>query len=101
LPPAPFPCHYGIDFPDPQELLANRMSLAEIRDYLEVDSLSYLSVDDMIGATGWPANSFCTACFSGDYPLPVDPGLRKDEMEQPAARGGFFSRETGGLFDPS
>jgi amidophosphoribosyltransferase len=100
-PPHRFPCHYGIDFPDPQELLANRMSLAEIRDYLEVDSLSYLSVDDMIGATGWPTNSFCTACFSGDYPLAVDPGLRKDEMERPAARGGFFSRETGGLFDPS
>lgn len=98
-PPHRFPCHYGIDFPDPRELLANRMTPEEIRDFLGVDSVAYLSVDDMIGATGWPAKSFCTACFTGDYPLPVEAGLRKDSMERQRRNAGFFGGETTGLFD--
>ncbi len=98
-PPHRFPCHYGIDFPDPQELLANRMTHRQIVDFLGVDSLAYLPVDDMVAATGWPAHSFCTACFTGDYPLPVDADLRKDAMEQAPSRGGFFGPEAPGLFD--
>ncbi len=98
-PPHRFPCHYGIDFPDPDELLANRMTHAEIEKFLGVDSLAYLSVDDMIAATGWPKDSFCSACFTGDYPLPVDAGLRKDAMEKAPARAGFFADGMPGLFD--
>ena len=98
-PPHRFPCHYGIDFPDPQELLANRMTHAQIVEYLGVDSLEYLPVDDMIAATGWPKNSFCTACFTGDYPLAVDTDLRKDTLEKDRLRGGFFRQESPGLFD--
>ena len=97
-PPHRFPCHYGIDFPDPQELLANRMTHEEIVRFLGVDSLAYLPVGEMIAATGWPADSFCTACFTGDYPLPVDGDLRKDSMEN-RARGGFFDQGAPGLFD--
>lgn len=94
-----FPCHYGIDFPDPKELLANRMAHQEIIDFLGVDSLAYLPVEDMIGATGWPQKSFCTACFTGDYPMPVEGDLRKDMLENARVRGGFFSSGEPGLFD--
>jgi amidophosphoribosyltransferase len=98
-PPHRFPCHYGIDFPDPQELLANRMTPDQIKEFLGVDSLAYLSVDDMVASTGWPSGSFCTACFTGDYPLPVPPQGGKDAMERGRSRPGFFHEEVPGLFD--
>ncbi len=47
------------------------MSVGEIRDYLGVDSLAYLDLDRLTAATGAAAESFCTACLSGDYPVPV------------------------------
>ncbi|MFM8790651.1 MAG: amidophosphoribosyltransferase [Chthoniobacterales bacterium] len=94
-----FPCHYGIDFPDPQELLANRMTNEEIVKFLGVDSLAYLSVDDMIASTGWPTDAFCTACFTGDYPLPVGEFAGKHIMENGRARAGFFAAGAPGLFD--
>ena len=81
-PPHRFACHYGIDFPDPEKLIANQMSLEEICKYLGVDSLGYLDVEGMVRATGKPLNSFCLACFTGDYPLPVDPALDKFIMEK-------------------
>jgi amidophosphoribosyltransferase len=85
-PPHRFACHYGIDFPDPQKLIANQMSMEEIRKYLGVDSLGYLDVEGMVRATGRPMNEFCLACFSGKYPLPVDPALDKFIMEKREAR---------------
>jgi amidophosphoribosyltransferase len=94
-----FPCHYGIDFPDPQELLANRMTTEEIVEFLGVDSLAYLSLGDMIASTGWPAASFCTACYTGDYPIPVGEFSGKDIMENGRARSGFFTPGAPGLFD--
>src|SRR5215471_10056771 len=81
-PPHRFACHYGIDFPDPEKLIANQMSMEEICKYLGVDSLGYLDVEGMVRATGKPLNSFCLACFNGDYPLPVDPALDKFIMER-------------------
>jgi amidophosphoribosyltransferase len=94
-----FPCHYGIDFPDPQELLANRMTREEIVAFLGVDSLAYLSLDDLIASTGWPSDSFCTACFTGDYPLPVGELSGKHIMEKKTARDGFFAAGSPELFD--
>jgi amidophosphoribosyltransferase len=85
-PPHRFACHYGIDFPDPQKLIANQMSMEEIRKYLGVDSLGYLDVEGMVRATGKPLNEFCLACFTGNYPLPVDPALDKFIMEKREAR---------------
>src|ERR1700726_486978 len=85
-PPHRFACHYGIDFPDPQKLIANQMSMEEICKYLGVDSLGYLSVEGMVRATGRPVNEFCLACFTGNYPLPVDPALDKFIMEKREAR---------------
>src|SRR6266850_799524 len=81
-PPHRFACHYGIDFPDPDKLIANQMSMGDICKYLGVDSLGYLDVEGMVRATGKPMNSFCLACFNGDYPLPVDPALDKFIMEK-------------------
>jgi amidophosphoribosyltransferase len=70
-PPITGPCHYGIDTPDQSELIAANHTPAEIRAYLGVDSLGYLSLDGMLRAAG-NRNGFCHACFSGQYP--VEPG---------------------------
>ena len=90
-PPHKFPCYYGIDFPDPKNLLANQLTLSEIRDYLEVDSIGYLDVDGMVRATGLPANQFCLACFNNDYPVPFDPNLDKFIMERRQNRSRLFA----------
>ena len=63
--------HVGLDTGKRSDLLAADMSVGEIRDYLGVDSLAYLDLDNLIEATGSPAEAFCTACFSGEYPVPV------------------------------
>src|ERR1041384_3208975 len=81
-PPHRFACHYGIDFPDPEKLIANRKTMPEICEYLGVDSLGYLDLEGKIAADGEEPNSFCLACFNGDYPLPVDPALDKFIMEK-------------------
>jgi amidophosphoribosyltransferase len=81
-PPHKHACYYGIDFPDPEKLLANQMTADEIRDYLGADSLGYLEVDSMVRATGLPRENFCMACFTGDYPLPYDAAFDKFVMEK-------------------
>ncbi|ODS34059.1 MAG: amidophosphoribosyltransferase [Candidatus Scalindua rubra] len=68
-PPHSFPCHYGIDFQIKDELIAASHTLEEIREFLNVESLGYLSVDGMLSCTSSPHNHFCTACFTGDYPV--------------------------------
>ncbi|MEI2721368.1 MAG: amidophosphoribosyltransferase [Gemmatimonadales bacterium] len=69
-PPITGPCHYGIDTPTRDELIAATHSREEIRAYLGVDSLEYLTLDEMTGATSHRTD-WCHACFSGDYPTPV------------------------------
>jgi amidophosphoribosyltransferase len=69
-PPITGPCHYGIDTPTREELIGATHSVEEIRDFLGVDSLGYLSLDGMLRAAGDPTG-FCHACFSGQYPTPV------------------------------
>jgi len=68
-PPITWPCFYGIDTPDREELIAAKCSVEEIRQYLEVDSLGYLSVEGLLDSTGLPHEDFCVACFTGDYPV--------------------------------
>jgi amidophosphoribosyltransferase len=80
-PPHKWPCAYGIDFPTRKELMAANNSLEQIRDFLGADSLGYLSLDGMIAATGLPANEFCTACYTGNYPSPVESEMDKFVME--------------------
>ncbi|MFZ5774135.1 MAG: amidophosphoribosyltransferase [Thermodesulfobacteriota bacterium] len=71
-PPTKFPCFYGIDFPSGGELIANEKSIDEIRDYLGLDSLTYLSLEGLVEACGGPADSYCKACFDGNYPVEPD-----------------------------
>jgi amidophosphoribosyltransferase len=85
-PPHKFACHYGIDFPDPANLLANQCSLDQIREYLGADSIGYLDVDGMVRATQQQQDQFCLACFNGNYPVPVDLGVDKFIMERRGSR---------------
>jgi amidophosphoribosyltransferase len=70
-PPYRWPCFYGLDTGKRSDLLAADMSVGEITDYLGVDSLAYLDLDRLIAATDSAPASFCAACFTGDYPVPV------------------------------
>ncbi|HET9039603.1 MAG TPA: amidophosphoribosyltransferase [Gemmatimonadales bacterium] len=69
-PPITGPCLYGIDTPTREELIAATHSVEEIREFLGVDSLGYLSLDGMLRAAG-ESNEYCHACFSGHYPTPI------------------------------
>jgi len=80
-PPIRYPCYFGIDFPDPSELIANSRSIEEIRDYLGVDSIQYLSVEGMLSCVKHPPDHYCTACFTGKYPMEVDHPVSKTAFE--------------------
>ena len=81
-PPIRYPCYYGVDFPTKEELLANGRTLEDIKDFLEVDSVGYLSIEGMLSCAALPANHYCTACWSGKYPIPVDVKMNKFSMER-------------------
>lgn len=68
-PPTIGPCHYGIDTPSREELVAAQMSVSEICNYIKADSLGYLTVEGMFRAVGAPREDHCDACFTGDYKL--------------------------------
>jgi amidophosphoribosyltransferase len=68
-PPIICPCFYGIDMPTSKELIANTQAIEEIRQYLEVDSLGYLSIEGMLSVMPEPQTDFCAACFNGKYPI--------------------------------
>ncbi len=70
-PPFAWPCFYGIDTPRRSELLAANMSLEEIRQHLDADSIAYISLAKLKEAIGAPGHDFCDACLTGNYPVPV------------------------------
>jgi amidophosphoribosyltransferase len=70
-PPTRHPCFYGIDTPTREELIASAQPLEEIRRYLDADSLAYLSMEGLFAFTKGQGGSFCDACFSGSYPVPL------------------------------
>jgi len=70
-PPVQWPCFYGIDFATRAELIAGRLSAAEICESIGADSLGFISLQSLIEATTLPAERLCRACFDGDYPVPV------------------------------
>ncbi len=80
-PPIRYPCYFGIDFPDPETLIANNRSVEEIREYLGVDSLHYLSLEGMLNCVKHPPDHYCTACFSGHYPMDVSHPVSKLAFE--------------------
>jgi amidophosphoribosyltransferase len=81
-PPIRHPCFYGIDFPTSEELIAHNRTVEQIRDFLEVDSLAYLSLDGMLACLKHAPNSYCTACWSGQYKIPIDQPQSKFSFER-------------------
>lgn len=85
-PPITHPCFYGMDFPSPEELIANRyeQNINAMAFAIGVDSLRYLSANGLVTAVKESNQSglhYCTACFTGDYPVPVNFGVEKEENE--------------------
>jgi amidophosphoribosyltransferase len=82
-PPHRFPCHYGIDFSTRGELIAARKSVEELKNYLGLDSLHYLSIEGLLQSTGIenPEQHFCKACFDGCYPVSFDEEVSKHCLE--------------------
>jgi amidophosphoribosyltransferase len=92
-PPHRHACYYGIDFPDPKNLIANQYTTEEIQDYLGVDSIGYLDIGGMVRATGLPRDHFCLACFDGDYPVPFNGVLDKFIMERRKGRSQLLQED--------
>jgi amidophosphoribosyltransferase len=78
-PPTMHTCHYGIDTPTRRELIASDHSVEETRNFIEADSLGYLSAEGMLEAFGRPQQAACTACFTGIYPVAVEEEEREKE----------------------
>lgn len=78
-PPIYYPCYYGIDTSGRSELIAACRNQEEIREYIGADSLHYLSLPGLIKALGNLENRFCTACFSGKYPIPIPAEAEENE----------------------
>ncbi len=80
-PPTRFPCFYGVDFHAHDQLIAARHTIEEIAQFLHVDSLGYLSLDGLVKAcdSGTP---FCCACYTGQYPVPLEERVDKTMMER-------------------
>ncbi|HDI78388.1 MAG TPA: amidophosphoribosyltransferase [Desulfobacteraceae bacterium] len=81
-PPHRFPCYYGIDFSTKGELIAAYHSIEEIRDFMRLDSLGYLSLESLVSATHIKKEDLCLACFDGNYPEPVDTEFSKFCFEE-------------------
>ncbi|WP_414548053.1 amidophosphoribosyltransferase [Anabaena sp. CCY 0017] len=79
-PPVTHPCFYGIDTDSQDHLIAATKSVAEIAEQLEVDSLAYLSWEGMLEATQEDTNSFCSACFTGDYPVAIPEQVKRSKL---------------------
>ncbi len=80
-PPYRWPCFYGMDTGSRSELLAADMEVSEIREYLGVDTLSYLALDGLVEAVGAPGAGFCTACLTGEYPVDIPLEAGKGVLE--------------------
>ena len=82
-PPVKWPCFYGIDFASRAELIANGLSIDEIRRSIGADSLAYVELDELVDATAQPKDNLCRACFDGIYPvaLPEDDLIGKHLLE--------------------
>jgi len=85
-PPTSYPCFYGIDTPNRKELISSSHTLDEIRRYITADSLGYLSEEGLVKSTGLADTGFCTACFTGEYPINFPMPLQIPQM-------GLFSKD--------
>jgi amidophosphoribosyltransferase len=81
-PPIRYPCFYGVDFPTKEELLANGRDMQQIKEFLDVDSIGYLSLEGMLSCASLPKEHYCTACWNGTYPIPIQTIVNKFTMER-------------------
>ncbi len=81
-PPVMWPCFYGIDTDVQDQLIAASMSVAEICEFIGADSLAYLSLEGLKSCIYTQTPGFCTACFSGDYPVELPPSLMKNNFKE-------------------
>ncbi len=84
-PPIRYPCFFGVDMATRWELIAAQKTIPEIRDFIGADSLGYLSIDGLIKAVALPRDIFCMACFTGNYPIPVQLEMDKLALETVSA----------------
>jgi len=80
-PPIRYPCFFGVDMATRGELIAAQKSIEDIRKYIDADSLGYMSVNGLVEAIALPRDSYCMACFTGDYPIPVQLEMDKLALE--------------------
>jgi amidophosphoribosyltransferase len=76
-PPIKYPCYFGVDFPSFEELTANNQTLKELQKDIGADSLEFISLEQMVEATRLPKDSFCLACFNGEYPYEMEKKSKK------------------------
>jgi amidophosphoribosyltransferase len=84
-PPIRYPCFFGVDMATRWELIATQKTIPEIRDFIGADSLGYLSIDGLIKAVNIPKHIYCLACFTGEYPVPVQLEMDKLALETTSA----------------
>jgi len=80
-PPIAYPCFFGVDMATRWELIAARKTVPEIREFINADSLGYLSLKGLVKAVALPKDSLCLACLTGDYPIPVQLEMDKLALE--------------------
>jgi len=80
-PPIRYPCFFGVDMATRRELIAAQKTIPEVKDFIGADSLGYLSIDGLIKAVALPKDIFCMACFTGEYPIPVQLEMDKLALE--------------------
>jgi amidophosphoribosyltransferase len=90
-PPIRYPCFFGVDMATRWELIAAQKTVPEVRDFIGADSLGYLSIDGLIKAVALPKDIFCLACFTGDYPIPVQLEMDKLALETMPVGQQYFS----------
>ncbi|MEL6501860.1 MAG: amidophosphoribosyltransferase [Cyanobacteria bacterium J06623_1] len=79
-PPVTHPCFYGIDTDNQDQLIAATKSVQQIEERIGVDSLAYLSWEGMLKATQENTNNFCSACFTGDYPVSIPEDIKRSKL---------------------
>lgn len=80
-PPIKHPCFFGVDFAEPKQLIAHGRSVEDIRRFLGVDTLHYLSLEGMLSSVNRPAAHYCTACYSGDYRIDIQHPTTEEVVE--------------------
>ncbi|MBN1464413.1 amidophosphoribosyltransferase [candidate division KSB1 bacterium] len=80
-PPIISPCYYGMDFPSKGELIASKKTVKEICEFLDCDSLAYLSIEKLLESVSPDNGGYCTACFTGDYPIAIEEKIGKYQHE--------------------